>query len=361
MNKNGGLNSIKMKDDKFSILIMAGGKGTRFWPKSTETKPKQFLKLTSDKTMIQLTIERAKQIVPMERIFVVTGEKYKEILKEQITDIEDKNIIVEPTGRNTAPCIALATMYINQIYNNSNIAVLPSDHLIIDEEEFKNTILAGNKFINSNGKKGIVTIGVKPNRVETGYGYIKIDKKIDDLKNRVIKVEKFVEKPDFDLALHYLETKMYLWNAGMFIFNSNYMEKEIKKQIPSIHENIYNLPKIDSDDFKEKLAETYINCEEISIDYAIMEKCNDIYVIPSSFGWDDIGTWRSIERYTKKDENKNIIKGNAELVDSTNCVVYGNGKRIVAINVEDIYIIDGDDAIVVCNKENIDSVKKYRK
>ena len=330
-----------MKDDKFCILIMAGGKGTRFWPKSTEAKPKQFLKLTSDKTMIQLTIERAKQIVPMERIFVVTGEKYKEILQEQIPDMEDKNIIVEPTGRNTAPCIALATMYINQIYNNSNIAVLPSDHLIIDEEEFKNTILAGSKFINSNGKKGIVTIGVKPNRVETGYGYIKIDKKIDDLKNRVIKVEKFVEKPDFDLALHYLETKMYLWNAGMFIARASTFRGAFAAHAP---EN-----------------ETYNNCEEISIDYAIMEKCNDIYVIPSSFGWDDIGTWRSIERYTKKDENKNIIKGNAELVDSTNCVVYGNGKRIVAINVEDIYIIDGDDAIVVCNKENIDSVKKYRK
>ena len=350
-----------MKDEKFCILIMAGGKGTRFWPKSTEAKPKQFLRLTSDKTMLQLTIERAKNIVPMERIFVVTGEKYTKLLKEQIPDIEDRNIIVEPTGRNTAPCIALATMYINQIYTNYNIIVLPSDHLIIDEEEFKNTILLANKFINKNGNKGIVTLGVTPNRIETGYGYIKVDKKIDNLKNKVLKVEKFVEKPDFDLALHYVETKLYLWNAGMFIFNANYMEKEIKKYVPSIYDIIYNLPKIDDKDYNEKLKSTYINCEEISIDYAIMEKSNDIYVIPSSFGWDDIGTWRSIERYTKKDENKNIIKGNAELVDYTNCVVYGNGKRIVAINVENIYIIDGDDAIVICNKENIDSVKKYRK
>ena len=324
-------------------------------------KPKQFLKLTSDKTMIQLTIDRAKQIVSMEKIFVVTGEKYYGLLKEQVPELDDRNIIVEPTGRNTAPCIALATMYINQIYSNSNIAVLPSDHLIIDEEEFKKTILLGDKFINANGKRGIVTIGVNPNRPETGYGYIKIDKKTDNLRNKAIKVEKFVEKPNFDLALHYIETRQYLWNAGMFIFNSNYMEKELKKQVPLIYNVIYSLPKINDSEFKIKLDESYINCDDISIDYAVMEKSNDIYVIPANFGWDDIGTWRSLERYTKKDENKNIIKGNADVVDCTNCVVYGNGKRIVAINVEDTYIIDGDDAIVICNKENIDNVKKYRK
>ena len=350
-----------MDDKKFCILIMAGGKGTRFWPKSTEEKPKQFLKLTSDRTMIQLTIDRAKKIVPMDRIFVVTGEKYYNLLKQQVPEIDDRNIIVEPTGRNTAPCIALATMYINQIYNNCNIAVLPSDHLVIDEEDFKNIILSGNKFINLNGRKGIVTIGVSPSRPETGYGYIKVDKKIDTLSNKVIKVEKFVEKPDYDLAMHYIETRKYLWNAGMFIFNSNYMEKELKKQVPSIYEIIYNLPKINDKDFKVRLNESYANCENISIDYAVMEKSSDIYVIPSNFGWDDIGTWRSLERYTKKDENRNIIKGNAEVVDSSNCVVYGNGKRIIVINIENAYIIDGDDAIVVCNKENIDNVKKYRK
>ena len=301
-------------------------------------------------------------IVPIERIFVVTVEKYKKILKEQIPDLSDRNIILEPVGRGTAPCIALATMYIAQIYNDCNITVLSSDHLIIDNEEFKNTILLGNKFINSNMKKGILTLGINPNRVETGYGYIKIDKKIDELKNKVIKVEKFVEKPDFDLALHYLETRQYLWNAGMFIFNSKYMEKEMKKQIPSIYEIIYNLPRIDDKNFKKKLKEEYVKCEEISIDYAVMEKSNDIYVIPSNFGWDDIGTWRSIERYTQKDEDKNIIKGdNVEVIDSSDCVIYGNGKRIVVINLKDTYVIDGDDTIVICNKENIDSIKKYRK
>lgn len=312
--------------------------------------------------MIQLTIERAKKIVPLERIFVITLDKYKKLLKEQIPELDEKNIILEPMGRNTAPCIALATMYISEIYGDCNVAVLPSDHLIIDDEEFKNTILLGNKFINSNGKKGIITIGITPNRVETGYGYIKIGKKIDELKNKVIKVEKFVEKPDFDLALHYLETKQYLWNAGMFIFNSKHMEKEIKKQVPEIYEIIYNLPKINDTDFKKKLKENYSKCEEISIDYAVMEKSDDIYVVPSSFGWDDIGTWSSIERYTEKDENKNILKGeNIEIVDSTNCVVYGNEKRIILINIKDTYVIDGDDAIVICNKENIDSIKKIKR
>jgi len=312
--------------------------------------------------MIQLTVDRAKKMVPIEKIFVVTVDKYKKLLKEQIPELDDRNIILEPAGRNTAPCITLATKYISKIYGDCNIAVLSSDHLIIDDEEFKNTILSGNKFLNSNGKKGIVIIGINPNRPETGYGYIKIPKKIDELKNRVTKVERFVEKPDFDLALHYLETKQFLWNAGMYIFNLNYMVKEIKKQVPDIYNAIYSLPDISDDSFKEKLKEAYNNCEIISIDYAVMEKSNDIYVVPSTFGWDDVGTWHSIERYTQKDENKNIVKGdNVEIVDSMNCVVYGNGKRIVLVNIKDTYVIDGEDAIVICNKENIDSIKKYRK
>lgn len=349
-----------MRKDNLCILIMAGGKGTRFWPKSTEDKPKQFLKLTSDKTMIQLTIERTKKIVPIENIFVCTGEKYCKILREQVPELDKKNIIVEPTGRNTAPCIALATNYISQIYDNCNIAVLPSDHLIIDDEEFKKILLLGNKFIKENDSKGIITIGINPTRVETGYGYIKIDKKIDNIKNKVIKVEKFVEKPNFELAMHYIETKQYLWNAGMFIFNTKYMENEIKKHIPDIYNIIFSLPKINSKDYMKELNKSYEKCESISVDYAIMEKAHDIYVIPSNFGWDDIGTWRSIERYIGRDEDKNILKGEVDAIDSNNCVVYGNGKRIVVININDAYIIDGDDAIVICNKENIDSVNKYR-
>lgn len=341
---------------EFCVLIMAGGKGTRFWPKSTEEKPKQFINLIEDRTMIQLTVDRIKNILPIEKIFVATGEKYIDLVKEQLPDLPDKNIIVEPVGRNTAPCILLASLYIKQIYNDCNIAVLPSDHLIKNEKEFLNTLKMANNFVEED-KEAIVTIGITPDRPETGYGYIKYDKSD---KNAVVKVDRFVEKPDLEKAKQYLESKEYLWNAGMFIFNVDYMLNELENNYNKTFKLLQQLPSIYDENYGKILSEIYPESENISIDYAVMEKSKNIYVIPSNFGWDDIGTWKSLERYIEKDEKDNLIKGQASIYDSSNNVLYSGDKKIVVIGLDNIFCIESDDMIVVGPKEKIEELKNYR-
>ena len=341
---------------EFCILIMAGGKGTRFWPKSTEEKPKQFINLIEDRTMIQLTVDRVRNIVPIEKIFVATGEKYIDLVKEQIPDIPNKNIIVEPVGRNTAPCILLASLYIKQIYNDCNIAVLPSDHLIKNEKLFLDTLKTANHFVKDN-KESIVTIGITPDRPETGYGYIKYDK-ID--KKNVVKVDRFVEKPDFEKAKQYLDSKEYLWNAGMFIFNIDYMLKELENNYSETYELLQQLPSIYDENYNKILKEIYPKSESISIDYAVMEKSKNIYVIPSDFGWDDIGTWKSLERYIKEDENKNYIKGQASTYNSSNNILYSENKKIVVIGLDNIFCVESDNMIVIGPKDHMEELVKYR-
>lgn len=345
---------------EFCALIMAGGKGTRFWPKSTEEKPKQFLKLVGEKTMIQMTIDRVKKVIPIEKIFIVTCAKYVELIKEQIPDLLERNIIIEPVGRNTAPCILLASLYIKQIYNDANIAVLPSDHIMNKENEFCNILSDANNALNTN-INGIITIGIKPNRPETEYGYIKCSDNVDYIDDRkIIKVSRFVEKPNREKAQEYLEARTYLWNAGMFIFDINYMLKELKEKFYESYKTLESLPQIYSKDYISKLNEEYPKCEAISIDYAVMEKCNSIYVIPSDFGWDDIGTWVALERYIKPDSDSNFTMGNVQTYNSSNNVIYGGNKKIVLLDVDDIFCIESDDVIIIGKKDKMSEVHEYR-
>lgn len=339
----------------FCALIMAGGKGTRFWPKSTEEMPKQFLNLIDEKTMIQLTYERLQKIIPNERIFVVTGEKYRELVEEQLTSLPKRNIIVEPIGRNTAPCILLASMYIKQIYNDATIAVLPSDHAIANNEEFCEILKMADEYVENKNKKSIVTIGITPDRPETGYGYIKYQKSND----KVIKVERFVEKPNLETAKKYLEEGTYLWNAGMFIFNVDNMLEELKQNY-SGYEILKKLPKIEDNNYKEELNKLYPECEAISIDYAVMEKSENIYVIPGDFGWDDIGTWMSLLRYIKADDKNNFLKGNIVEYNSKNNIIYAGNKKIILLNAENIFCIDTDEVLVIGNKESLKEVHELR-
>lgn len=342
--------------EEFCVLIMAGGKGTRFWPKSTEEKPKQFINLIEDRTMIQLTVDRIKKLVPIEKIFISTGEKYIDLVKEQLPDLPEKNIIIEPVGRNTAPCILLASLYIKQIYSDCNIAVLPSDHLIKNEIEFLNILKKANDFVEKN-KESIVTIGITPDRPETGYGYIKYNK-IE--KKEVVKVDRFVEKPDLEKAKKYLASKEYLWNAGMFIFNVDYMLKELENNYNKTFKLLQQLPSIYDENYNMLLKEIYPESENISIDYAVMEKSKNIYVIPSNFGWDDIGTWKALERYVEKDDKDNLIKGQASIYNSSNNVLYSGEKKIVVIGLDNIFCIESDDMIVIGPKEKMEELKNYR-
>lgn len=342
-------------------LIMAGGKGERFWPISTDEKPKQFLNLLGKDTMIQMTVNRLNKFIPMERIFVVTAEKYADLVREQLPRIPKENVILEPVGRNTAPCIALSAFIVEKYFNNATILVVPSDHLITNEEEFARNVNEAHNFIENN-ENSIVTIGIKPNRPETDYGYVKlIDSEEFISKNLgICEVEKFIEKPDVEKAKKYIEDGNYLWNSGMFIWKA----KNILKLTEKYLKNTYDILKevaVSKDDYKNRLREKYPYVDNISVDYAIMENANNIFVIQSTFGWDDIGTWKSVERYREKDSNNNICVGSVNNISGNNNIVMGNGKPIVVVGLSDILIAETDEIIFIGKKENIKNIKNIKK
>ncbi|WP_299996081.1 mannose-1-phosphate guanylyltransferase [uncultured Clostridium sp.] len=338
-------------------LIMAGGKGTRFWPLSTEDKPKQFLNLIGDKTMIQMTVDRILPIIPIDRIYICTGERYVDLIKEQVPNLPIENIIIEPEGRNTAPCITLSSLVIKRKYKDATMVVLPSDHLIENEDKFRNIILEAEQYLNVN-TKGIVTLGMSPTRPETGYGYIKYD---NNTNIEVLKVDKFVEKPNKETAEKYLKEGKYLWNGGIFLWKVNTILDEVKKYIPSIYEVLSEIEHVNDEDLQRLINNQYSKTDEISIDYAVLEKSNDIYVIKSDIGWDDIGTWMAMERYREKDNYENIYGENTISIDSRNSLVIGNSdKRVIMIGVDNIATIVSDDGIYIVKKSLLENIKDFK-
>ena len=341
-------------------LIMAGGKGTRFWPLSTEEKPKQFLNLIGDETMIQMTVNRIKPIIPIDRIFVCTGKMYVDLVKDQIPELPEKNIIVEPEGRNTAPCIALSAFVIGKYYKDATMVVLPSDHLINDEEEFRSIVNNANEFVKINND-AIVTLGMKPTRAETGYGYIKCsDYKQKLNKNEIIKVESFIEKPNKEKAEEYLVNGSYLWNGGMFLWSTGNILNQIKKYSPITYEALKEIENVKQHELQKLINEEYCNTEAISIDYAVLEKSNDIFVIPSDFGWDDVGSWEALDRYREKDKYGNVYVGNTKAIDGKNNLIISSSHRVVVDGLSDIYVIENDGKILVGNKSNVVNVKELK-
>lgn len=339
-------------------LIMAGGKGERFWPLSTDEKPKQFLKLLGNDTMIQMTVKRLLPIIPIERIFVVTGKKYVNLLKEQLPELSDKNIIVEPIGRNTAPCIALSAFIIKNYYKDADILVLPSDHLISDEDNFRDRIKDATKFINSN-KESVITFGMYPDRPETGYGYIKIKNNTNELNDEIHKVEAFVEKPDFKKAEKYLHDGNYLWNGGMFLWKCSTIIKLTKKYLNNTYKVLNSINYAESS-YEKELEESYLLVDNISIDYGIMEKYNNIYVVPCDFGWDDIGTWYAVERYREKDSNNNVCIGDIKNLKGKNNLIFSSSKPIVLVGLEDMFVVESEDMLLIGKKDEIDKIKEIK-
>ncbi|ENZ30808.1 mannose-1-phosphate guanylyltransferase/mannose-6-phosphate isomerase [Clostridium butyricum 60E.3] len=343
-----------------TALIMAGGKGTRFWPLSTEEKPKQFLKLIGEETMIQMTVNRIKPIIPLERIFICTGRIYVKLVKEQIPDLPERNIIIEPEGRNTAPCIALSAMIIDRYYKNSNMVVLPSDHLIKVEDEFRNTILAAHNFI-CNKNEAIITLGMNPTRAEVGYGYIKYSNEILEVNDfRVIKVDSFVEKPNLEKARKYLRAGVYLWNGGMFIWSIKNIINQIKMYSYNTYDALKNIMVINEEELQENINNNYERTEAISIDYAVLEKSKDVYVIPSNFGWDDVGSWESLDRYMDKDIAGNVLIGRSKVVKANNNLVISSNNSVIVEGLSDIYVIENDGKVLVGHKSNIANVTEFK-
>ncbi|MGY5266264.1 mannose-1-phosphate guanylyltransferase [Paraclostridium bifermentans] len=341
-------------------LIMAGGKGTRFWPLSTEEKPKQFLNLIGEDTMIQMTVNRIKPIIPINRIFVCTGEKYVDLVKEQLPELPETNIIVEPEGRNTAPCIALSAFIIKRYYKDANMVVLPSDHLIKDEEEFRNIIEGANDFIDSN-QGSIVTLGMQPTRPETGYGYIRYgNEERKRYSHTIVKVDAFVEKPNKEKAEKYLYDGNYLWNGGMFIWSVNNILNQISKYSPDTYNSLEKLSEAKDNEVQSIINSKYAKTEAISIDYAVLEKSEDIYVIPSDFGWDDVGSWEALDRYRDKDEAGNVLVGNTKTLNGENNLVISSNNSVVVEGLSDIYVIENDGKILVGHKSNVKNVKELK-
>ena len=342
-------------------LIMAGGKGTRFWPLSTEEKPKQFLNLIGEETMIQMTVNRIKPIIPIERVFVCTGEMYVDLVKEQLPELPEQNIIVEPEGRNTAPCIALSAFVIKKYYKDANMIVLPSDHLISDEDEFRNIIKNADEFVKEN-KEAIITLGMEPTRPETGYGYIRYSKDEKEINNhKVIKVDAFVEKPNKEKAKAYIKEGNYLWNGGMFLWSADNILNQIDKYSNDTYKALKDIETVTNEEIQELINNNYHKTEAISIDYAVMEKSDSIYVVPSRFGWDDVGSWEALDRYREKDDKGNVLVGSAKVVDSHESLVISSSHDIVVEGLRDIYVIENDGKILVGHKSNVANVKELKK
>ncbi len=341
---------------KKTALIMAGGKGERFWPKSRANMPKQFLSLTDDgKTMIQLTVERILPLVDMQDIYIATNRTYKKLVLEQLPNIPEENIICEPMGRNTAPCIGLGAISIGRKYDDAVMYVLPSDHLISYQKIFANTLNEAADIAEKG--ENLVTLGITPTYPETGYGYVKYLP--DQMLGQAFAVDRYVEKPNLETAREYIRSQEYLWNSGMFAWKVSTILNSIKEFLPDTYEGLMRIKEAmgteNEDQFLQREFEAF---KSESIDYGVMEKASNIYIMTGAFGWDDVGSWLAIERIRQKDELGNVVDGNVITVDTKNATIQGHKKLIAAVGVENLIIIDTDDALLVCNKNNTGEIKK---
>lgn len=339
-----------------TALIMAGGRGERFWPRSRKSLPKQFLSLTDDgKTMIQLTVERILPLVKMEDIYIATNKNYKDLVRSQLPGIPEENILCEPVGRNTAPCIGLGAAHIGKKYENALMLVLPSDHLIKFNNMFLSALREACRVAMEDDN--LVTLGITPTYPETGYGYIKFNPQ--KTLGGAYQVERFVEKPTLEVAKEYLETEEYLWNSGMFIWKLSSIWKNMEKYMPEAYAGLQRIgAAIGTPEEEEVLEREFAALPSVSIDYGIMEKAQHIYTIPGTFGWDDVGSWLAVERIKKTNEDGNVVNGNVITIDTHNCIVQGTNKLIAAVGLRDLIIVDTEDAILICEKHRAGDIRK---
>ena len=335
------------------IVIMAGGVGSRFWPLSTPEYPKQFIDILGcGRTLIQLTVDRFKGICPMNNFWVVTNAKYVDIVKQQLPDIPVEHILAEPAARNTAPCIAWACWSIKKEDPTANVVVTPADAVVMNPEEFRRVI--SNALAFTDKKNAIVTIGIKPSRPETGYGYVEAREAI---KGEICGVEAFKEKPDYETAEKYLKAGNYLWNAGIFVWNIDTIADCITKYKPNIAADM------------DKIAETadvasiFPQCEKISIDFAVMEPAsadNLVYTHPADFGWSDLGNWASLHDKLQKDDNNNSAVGNIKLYECSNCVIHAEDAKKVVLQGLDGYIFsEKNGQILVCKRCEEQRIREF--
>jgi len=341
------------------VLILAGGAGTRFWPASRESLPKQFLDITgTGKSLIRETVDRFKEFIPVENIFVITHKKYGHLVQQVIPELTENQIILEPTRNNTAASIAYGSMKLAALNPDATCIVAPADHVIRDSDEFKRVVLLATKHANLNDS--LITLGIEPTRPDTGYGYIEYDKNENE---DVRKVKSFREKPDGKTAMSYLKTKSFAWNAGIFIWKLNTIVEAFQQHSPQIYnvlqqgETVYN-----TELENEFIEREYPSTEKISVDYAIMERADNVFTIPCDIGWSDVGTWNSLFEISEKDENGNAALSNPIILEDSHhsLVIASNQKLIVIKGLSDFIVVDTEDCLLIYPKSDEQEIKALK-
>ncbi len=336
-------------------VIMAGGVGSRFWPRSKEKTPKQLLKIFGEKTLIQDTVKRLEGVVKDENIFIITNKLQKPEIINQLSHLPKENIIEEPFGRNTAACIGLASIVIEHKKKDAVMVVLPADHIIKDIEAFHKTIKRAAEFAYES--KGLVTIGISPSRPETGFGYIQIDEA--EVSENIFKVFTFAEKPNYATAVRFFESGDFLWNSGMFIWRADTVLEEIQHHMPDLCEGLNYIKKdIGTSSFDKTVANVYGQLKSISIDYGIMEKSSKVFLTKGDFSWSDVGSWEEVYQLSKKDNDGNSVVGNVFTDMTIDSYIYSPNKFTAAIGIENLIVINTDDALLIVRRDQCQEVKK---
>ncbi|MEA3449238.1 MAG: mannose-1-phosphate guanylyltransferase [Bacteroidota bacterium] len=348
-----------MKNSNYCI-IMAGGIGSRFWPVSTSNTPKQFIDMLGlGKSLLQLTYDRFKKIMPPDNILIVTSDKYKNLVLDQLPEVKPENVLTEPIRRNTAPCISYANFVIQSRTKNANVVVTPSDHLIIDEEAFVSNIKTGLGFVSA--RDVLLTIGIKPTRPDTGYGYIQLNEK-SDVDERFNKVKTFTEKPNAELAKFFVESEEFLWNSGIFLWSAENIQEALSTHLPEV----YNLfaegrNKFGTKEERDFINKVYSESKNISIDYGVMEKAKNVYTLCADFSWSDLGTWKSLYENSKKTTTKNVITGSENVIvnNTHDCLIHVPPDKIAIVNdMENYIIVDSGDALLIHRFEKEQEIKE---
>ena len=344
------------------LVIMAGGVGSRFWPMSTEECPKQFIDVLGvGSSLLQLTYQRFRGICDPKNVWVVTNQRYADIISRQLPDVPKSNILLEPCRRNTAPCIAYVSWRIKAQNPKANIVVTPSDHIVTNEDEFRRVITSCMKFTSETD--AIVTLGMKPNRPETGYGYIQADLSSSSPRNKeIFRVDSFREKPDLETAKAYIQQSSYFWNAGIFIWSVGTIVNAFRIYQPSMSKIFESLlPIYGTPEEQSAIDKCYPECQNISVDYAIMEKVEEIFVCPADFGWSDLGTWGSLLMHTKHDLYGNSLIGNhISVFDSHNCIIHATeATKVVVQGLDDCIVAMKDGTLLVCKLSEEQRIKQF--
>ena len=345
------------------VVIMAGGIGSRFWPMSTEEKPKQFIDVLGvGRSLLQLTFDRFKGICNPENVWVLTNKNYADLVHEQLPEVPVGNILREPSRRNTAPCIAYVSWRIKNADTKANIVVTPSDHIVADTAEFRRVVTQCLKFTSESD--AVVTLGMNPTRPETGYGYIQADLRSPSVRNKeIFRVDQFREKPDLATAKQYVKQNNFFWNAGIFIWSASTIINAFRIYAPSIAKIFDDIrEKLGTEEEQALIDERYPECESISVDYAIMEKAEEIFVCPADFGWCDLGTWGSLLLQSQRDLYGNAaIGGNVSLYDTKNCIIHATEEKKVVVQGLDGYIVaEKNDTLLICKLSEEQRIKLFQ-